>query len=399
MSNSLRRQAYYWALAAGLVPSMSVFGTLTTTTQTFDTDPGWLREGIPNNVEVVPGNGSSNFGFSNTDNTGTTPNPPGGVASGAGEAGGVVATVVCASYGDNVGAAGALTLDDPLSVSGIFNIATANQDSMFGFYNSAAISNIANEQLNGMTPPPSFLPQTLGIETTGRGTVFDGANTQTIRIHMGGTGTQTIAAQIRSNVFNGDTSTSPVLTGNSYPFTFTYSPTGGANSSGFITLQIGGVLSTQGSDTATISLTAAQRASGITFDRLGIIPNVIRTGGGPETVWYDDLTYTTNSNSVVSIPGDANHDGHVNTLDFNILASAFNQTTSLVWANGDITADFNGDGRINALDFNILATNFGMGGLAPALGQLIPEPSSIGLIGLVAAMAVRRRRLGNECLT
>jgi hypothetical protein len=109
---------------------------------------------------------------------------------------------------------------------------------------------------------------------------------------MGGVGTQTIAAQFRTLRFDGDTSTAPVLTGTPFAFTFTYDPNGGTLGLGAASLTIGGRLSTQGTDTGSIQLTAAQRASGITFDRFGIIPNIARTSGGGEFVYLDDLTYT-----------------------------------------------------------------------------------------------------------
>ncbi len=93
--------------------------------------------------------------------------------------------------------------------------------------------------------------------------------------------------------------------------------------------------------------------------------------------------------------GDANVDGQVTTADFVALSSHFNATTGVTWANGD----FNYDGKINALDFNLLATNFGAAAIAaplpdaPALlGSLVPEPTSLALLGGVAAMGLRRRR-------
>jgi autotransporter-associated beta strand protein len=90
--------------------------------------------------------------------------------------------------------------------------------------------------------------------------------------------------------------------------------------------------------------------------------------------------------------GDANLDGPVNTLDFNVLASHFNSITQC-WTDGD----FNFDGLVNALDFNMLASNFGktMGGqigAAPlALASLVPEPAFVGIFGL-GAFCCRRSR-------
>ena len=59
--------------------------------------------------------------------------------------------------------------------------------------------------------------------------------------------------------------------------------------------------------------------------------------------------------------GDANHDGHVNLLDFNIVAGNFNQSNR-TFSQGD----FNYDGQVNLLDFNILAARFNSALSAPA---------------------------------
>lgn len=86
--------------------------------------------------------------------------------------------------------------------------------------------------------------------------------------------------------------------------------------------------------------------------------------------------------------GDSNLDGNVNTGDFNVLAQNFN-ATGKTWTDGDA----NYDGVINALDFNAVATNFGQSlPSAPVLGTLVPEPTSIGLLGLSGIGLARRRR-------
>jgi len=57
--------------------------------------------------------------------------------------------------------------------------------------------------------------------------------------------------------------------------------------------------------------------------------------------------------------GDANLDGTIDTVDFNLLASNFGGT-GRYWAQGD----FNFDGSVDTIDFNLLASNFGQA--APA---------------------------------
>jgi autotransporter-associated beta strand protein len=93
--------------------------------------------------------------------------------------------------------------------------------------------------------------------------------------------------------------------------------------------------------------------------------------------------------------GDANLDGKVDTLDFNALAGNFGGTGK-VWTQ----ADFNFDGTVDTLDFNFLASNFGQqiasdgGGGGASIGALVPEPTSVTLLGVAAVglMARRRRR-------
>jgi hypothetical protein len=67
------------------------------------------------------------------------------------------------------------------------------------------------------------------------------------------------------------------------------------------------------------------------------------------------VTYTASGVVVTAtIPGDANVDGTVNSLDFSALAANFNKT-NVGWVEGD----FGGDGKANAIDFNSLASNYG----------------------------------------
>jgi hypothetical protein len=92
-------------------------------------------------------------------------------------------------------------------------------------------------------------------------------------------------------------------------------------------------------------------------------------------------------------PGDANHDGHVNEVDFVILAQHFNQSDA-TWEQGN----FNADASTNALDFNILAANYGFGetpAAASATGSLVPEPSA-AIAAALLALQRRRRRISER---
>jgi hypothetical protein len=71
--------------------------------------------------------------------------------------------------------------------------------------------------------------------------------------------------------------------------------------------------------------------------------------------------------------GDANLSGNVDTIDFNIVASNFNNT-SKVWSDGDF--DFQQD--IDTVDFNLLAANFSRTGLGPAAASAPPAARSGG---------------------
>lgn len=90
--------------------------------------------------------------------------------------------------------------------------------------------------------------------------------------------------------------------------------------------------------------------------------------------------------------GDANLDGKVNTVDFNQLAGSFNAAGD--WFNGD----FNYDNLVDSVDLGFLLGTYGMAAipspsLGGTLGAVVPEPSTLSLLGLgVAGLFGRRRR-------
>jgi acid phosphatase len=95
-----------------------------------------------------------------------------------------------------------------------------------------------------------------------------------------------------------------------------------------------------------------------------------------------------------TLKGDANLDGSVDTVDFNIVATYFGRAGRR-WTHGDF--DYNS--FIDTTDFNYVATNFGQALPASAgAGTLIPEPASGGLIMMLAVSAgAGLRRRGRNC--
>lgn len=92
---------------------------------------------------------------------------------------------------------------------------------------------------------------------------------------------------------------------------------------------------------------------------------------------------------VAGYTGDANLDGKVNTLDFNLLAGSFGMTSGANWLMGD----FDYDRAVNSIDFNALAGNYGKLATPPSamLGSVVPEPAGLGALALLGTIGVRRR--------
>ena len=91
------------------------------------------------------------------------------------------------------------------------------------------------------------------------------------------------------------------------------------------------------------------------------------------------------------IPGDADGDGDVDGDDFNAWGGNFPTASGATLAQGDF--DFDGD--VDGDDFNVWGGNFPYPAPAPGIASAVsdvPEPASIGLIGLGGLALLRRRR-------
>jgi len=111
---------------------------------------------------------------------------------------------------------------------------------------------------------------------------------------------------------------------------------------------------------------------------------------------YDILQYDV-------LPGDLNLDGNVDSYDYVTLKANFGMTGGATWYDGD----FSGDGNVGSADLDALEANYdytsdphpimtppapGAGGQSSG-GELLPEPTTLLLLGFGAiGLTVRRRR-------
>jgi hypothetical protein len=98
--------------------------------------------------------------------------------------------------------------------------------------------------------------------------------------------------------------------------------------------------------------------------------------------------------------GDANLSGHVDADDYFQIDSHYNKSANSVklWINGD----FNYDGKINGDDYMLIDNAYvgqgapfstsGLPGGLPGGVSAVPEPASLGLIGMAAVGLFGRRR-------
>ena len=85
--------------------------------------------------------------------------------------------------------------------------------------------------------------------------------------------------------------------------------------------------------------------------------------------------------------GDFTLDGRVNVTDIQVMRGSFG-ISGLGWADGNA----NCDSLINLTDLQLLQPYYGLSKCEGGSGGEVPEPLTIGLLGIAAAALLRRRR-------
>lgn len=215
------------------------------------TDPGWDAQG--NRAEYVEKDfaGRMSFGYSATNHAGQASGEIGGTFTHA-------EAPLFAFYGDEVGT---LTLDDRLSFSGSIAYLKGETDAgmSFGFFN-------LKDKVPGPVPRDGIILRhalKMNITDNGNGWAFTpwACLSQIVTKGVG-------------PMFYPDS--------NRRRFKLEYDPAGNGG--------LGRLEVTLDEHRAHLNLTAAQRASGATFDHFGLINS--HCGGKMATVYFDDMTYS-----------------------------------------------------------------------------------------------------------
>jgi len=112
---------------------------------------------------------------------------------------------------------------------------------------------------------------------------------------------------------------------------------------------------------------------------------VVETPATGAAITSDSLTITIGSSlPTEDLPGDTDQNGNVGFDDFSTLVAHYNQATT----GGYTTGDFDNSGLVDFSDFSTLVANYGrsVSGVV-----VLPEPTSLGLLGIGSLFAMQRR--------
>lgn len=273
------------------------------------------------------------------------------------------------------------------------NIGGTSQVIPLGALSGVAGSVLRGHQSSNTGAAHTFEIGALNASTTFAGNVVDGAQGATVlplSINKVGSGTLTFTG---NNTYTGNTTVGKgtlVL---------------GPAASGVVVTGAAGAILNGGKLVIDYTGGSSPKATLVDDGTLGIAANAaggnvvgqLRTGLAADTTkaigWLDDGASTFQAR--YTHKGDVNLSGTVDSLDFNAFVAAGNygKTSGAIWANGDF--DYNG--KVNTIDFNNIAGNFGAAPItaplpAASLGAVVPEPSTLGVIGIAAMGLISRRR-------
>lgn len=245
-------------------------------TESFDRDPGWI--GVNNHTARThsPRQVRQDFGFSATTSHagGAGAGEMGGFISGAGEV---------AYYGKAIAP---VTLDQPLSASGVLNIGPGGAHVLLGFFNSDSVKEWRT-------------PNTISLRLYARGQKFISyVEYCTSTWRAGGDNTPFPSAR---DPKTGRLGLIGYPCSKSLPWSLTYDPKGNHGN--------GTIRATIGSDTAVCNLTPAHRVDGATFNRFGLM-NVMKSAVNGSEMWFDDIRV--NDGPAESFSKDPGWDGRGN---------------------------------------------------------------------------------------
>lgn len=259
----------------------STSGTMKT--ETFDRDPGWVGVNNRSARSIEPVQIRQDFGFS-----ADTAHASGGRSKDKGEMGGVITPAGdVAFYGKAIKPT---SFDEPLSASGVMNIAPGGTHLLLGFFNAASV----NEWRT---------PNTVAIRINGRGdNFFAYVEYCTSKWRAGGDTTPfpsvTDPATGRWNLIGFPCHLS-------LRWTLNYDPQGNDGK--------GVVTATIGEHKAICNLDESHKLDGATFTHFGII-NVMKSADSGSEVWFDNISI--NGSKAETFSSDPKWEGRNNRKNY-----------------------------------------------------------------------------------